>query len=95
MYMIYTDEMYAAIIDPSNNVYTSGSETYAQIPSANNIPVASTGQTYKASTSHINGPEQTHSRQGNSSYNILCTDERWVKLKNIFSNRIIHCDVKH
>ncbi|XP_015371974.1 PREDICTED: uncharacterized protein LOC107167446 isoform X2 [Diuraphis noxia] len=62
-----SDEMYAAIIDPSNNVYTSGSETYAQIPSANNIPVASSGQTYKASTSHINGPEQTHSRQDSSS----------------------------
>jgi len=62
--------MYAAIIDPSNNVYTSGSETYAQIPSVNNIPVASTGQTYKASTSHINGPEQTHSRQGNSFYSL-------------------------
>lgn len=76
MFMIYIDEMYAAIIDPSNNVYTSGSETYAQIPSANNIPVASTGQTYKASTSHINGPEQTHSRQGISFYNILSTDER-------------------
>lgn len=60
--------MYAAIIDPSNNVYTSGSETYAQIPSANNIPVASMGQAYKASTSHINGVEQTqtHSRQGKS-----------------------------
>lgn len=59
--------MYAAIMDPSNNVYTSGSETYAQIPSANNIPVASTGQLYKASTSHINGAEQmqTHSRKGN------------------------------
>lgn len=60
--------MYAAIIDPSNNVYTSGSETYAQIPSVNNISVASTGQSYKASTSHINGTEQmqTHSRKGNS-----------------------------
>lgn len=60
--------MYAAIIDPSNNVYTSGSDTYAQIPSASNIPVVSTGQAYKASTSHINGAEltqQTHSRQGN------------------------------
>lgn len=60
--------MYAAIIDPSNNVYTSGSETYAQIPSANNISVASMNQGYKASTSHINGIEQTqtHSRQGKS-----------------------------
>lgn len=60
--------MYAAIIDPSNSVYTSESETYAQIPSANNIPVASTGQGYKASTSHINGIEhtQSHSREGNS-----------------------------
>lgn len=59
--------MYAAIIDPSTNVYTSGSETYAQISSVNNIPVASTGQSYKASTSHINGVEQiqTHSRKGN------------------------------
>ncbi|XP_026817210.1 uncharacterized protein LOC113556455 isoform X3 [Rhopalosiphum maidis] len=62
-----SDEMYAAIIDPSNNVYTSGSETYAQIPSAINMPVALTGQAYKASTSHINGPEQTHSRQDSSS----------------------------
>ncbi|XP_025199751.1 uncharacterized protein LOC112597768 isoform X2 [Melanaphis sacchari] len=62
-----SDEMYAAIIDPSNNVYTSGSETYAQIPSANNIPVALTGQAYKASTSHISGSEQTHSRQDSSS----------------------------
>lgn len=57
--------MYAAIMDPTNNVYTSGSETYAQIPSANNIPAASTDQVYNASTSHINGAEQTqrHSRQ--------------------------------
>lgn len=63
----FTDEMYAAIIDPGNNVYTSGSETYAQIPSANNIPVASTGQPYKASTSHVNSVEQmqTHSRKSN------------------------------
>lgn len=62
-----TDEMYAAIIDPSNNVYTSGSETYAQIPSANNVSIASASQVYKASTSHINGSEQTqtHSRKGN------------------------------
>lgn len=60
--------MYAAIIDPSNNIYTSGSETYAQIPSANNMPVASTRQSYKTSTSHINGAEQTqtHSRHGTS-----------------------------
>lgn len=55
--------MYAAIIDPS-----SESETYAQISSANNIPVTSTSQTYKASTSHINGIEftQSHSREGNN-----------------------------
>lgn len=65
--------MYAAIIDPSNNVYNSGSETYAQIPSANNVSAASTGQAYKASTSHINGLEQTqtHSRQGNYFYNFF------------------------
>jgi len=59
--------MYAAIIDPSNNIYTSGSETYAQILSASNVPTASSGQTYKPSTSHINGAEQlqqTHSRKG-------------------------------
>ncbi|VVC31492.1 Hypothetical protein CINCED_3A018741 [Cinara cedri] len=64
-----SDEMYAAIMDPSNNVYNSGSETYAQIPSVNNIPVASMGQAYKASTSHMNGAEQTqtHSRQDSSS----------------------------
>ncbi|XP_025415819.1 uncharacterized protein LOC112687373 isoform X2 [Sipha flava] len=64
-----SDEMYAAIIEPTTNVYTSGSETYAQIPSANNIPVASTAQSYKASTSHINGVEQiqTHSRKDSSS----------------------------
>jgi len=62
--------MYAAIIDPSNNVYTSGSETYAQIPSASNMPIASTGQPYKSFASHINGIEQkqTHSRQGNGIY---------------------------
>lgn len=55
-------------MDPSNNVYTSGSETYAQIPSASNVPIVSNSQVYHASTSHINGPEQTqqtHSRQGN------------------------------
>lgn len=65
--------MYAAIIDPSNNVYTSGSETYAQIPSANNIPVASMSQPYKASMSHINGVEQTqsHSRQGKRSLQLF------------------------
>lgn len=60
--------MYAAIVDPSNNVYTSGSETYAQIPSASNIPATLNDQAYKASTSHINGADstwQTHSRQGN------------------------------
>lgn len=64
-YLNCTDEMYAAIIDPS-----SESETYAQIPSANNIPVTSTGQVYKASTSHINGIEhaQSHSREGNNLY---------------------------
>lgn len=57
--------MYAAIMDPSNNVYNSGSDTYAQIPSANNMPAALTDQVYKASTSHINGAEQSqrHSRQ--------------------------------
>lgn len=62
--------MYAAIMDPTNNVYTSGSETYAQIPSANNIPATSTDQVYKASTSHINGVDQTqgHSRQSNFYY---------------------------
>lgn len=60
--------MYAAIIEPSN-IYNSGSETYAQIPSASNIPVDSIDQTYKACTSHINGAEQmqhTHSRKGNT-----------------------------
>lgn len=31
MYLIYLDEMYTTIQDPNNSVYTSGSETYAQI----------------------------------------------------------------
>lgn len=73
MCLIYTDEMYAAIIDPTSNVYTSGSETYAQIPSANNIPATSVSHLYKASTSHINGAEQaqTHSRQGNIYFSVI------------------------
>ncbi|XP_050436748.1 protein spalten isoform X2 [Adelges cooleyi] len=66
-----SDEMYAAIIDPTNNVYTSGSETYAQIPSVNNAPVASTSNNnvFNPSTSHSNGSEliQTHSRKDSSS----------------------------
>lgn len=67
-FIIHVDEMYAAIVEPSNNIYNSGSETYAQIPSVSNIPVASNDQTYKAYTSHINEAEQmqhTHSRKGN------------------------------
>lgn len=58
--------MYAAIIDPTNSVYTSGSETYAQIPSINNAPVTMAANNIYPSTSQNNGNEKTltHSRKG-------------------------------
>ncbi|XP_050536369.1 uncharacterized protein LOC126902803 isoform X2 [Daktulosphaira vitifoliae] len=67
-----SDEMYAAIIDPTNNVYTSGSETYAQIPSINNAPVSMAANNIYPSTSHNNENEQTltHSRKDSSSSNV-------------------------